>query len=64
MNKNENYIFCDHCKQSVSQKTFRRHMALDKSRELKQSLNISTSSSDTDGETELNSGHITGKYFY
>jgi hypothetical protein len=53
MNSVGNYVFCHHCKQSVSEKKFRRHMALDQSRQLKRSLNddSSTSSSDTDEET-------------
>ena len=48
--------------QSVSRKTLRRHMALDQSRKLKRSLNrdSSTSSSETEGENDFNSGEFVG----
>ena len=48
--------------QSVSRKTLRRHMVLDQSRKLKRSLNrdSSTSSSETEGKNDFNSGEFAG----
>ena len=63
MDKANSYVFCDHCEQSVSETTFRRHMALKQSRQIKRSLkkDSPTSSSETDGETDCNSCNLKGE---
>ena len=60
MDKAGSYIFCDHCEQSVSERTLCRHMALEQSRQLKRSFikDSSTSLSDAEGESDCKSSNL------
>ena len=57
------YVLCTHCNQTVSKRTFRRHVDLQRSCALKRSFNgdSSASSSDAEVETECNANNWQGK---